>query len=139
MCWSATSRTARSRARDRAQKHLRAAEWIESLGRPDDHAEMVAHHYANALELARAAGQDVGGLAVRARLRCATPGDTRALNALTQAEHYYSEALALTEWPTAEASCSSVSAVFATGVITAAVEELPQEAQETACSRPAKL
>src|SRR5206468_2219826 len=36
---------------DRAQKHVRTAEWIESLGRPEDHAEMLAHHYANALEL----------------------------------------------------------------------------------------
>ena len=48
---------------ERAQKHARAAEWIESLGRPEDHAEMVAHHYASALELARAAGQDVDDLA----------------------------------------------------------------------------
>src|SRR6266540_1213662 len=30
---------------DRAQKHYRAAEWIESLGRRDDHAEMLAYHY----------------------------------------------------------------------------------------------
>ncbi len=30
-----------------------AAEWIESLGRPDDHAEMLAHHYVSALEFAR--------------------------------------------------------------------------------------
>ena len=29
-------------------------EWIESLGRPEDHAEMLAHHYAAALEFARA-------------------------------------------------------------------------------------
>jgi len=42
---------------ERSRKHLRAAEWIESLGRPEDHAEMVAHHYVNALELARASGQ----------------------------------------------------------------------------------
>ncbi|HZC29815.1 MAG TPA: adenylate/guanylate cyclase domain-containing protein, partial [Gaiellaceae bacterium] len=34
---------------ERAEKHLRAAAWIESLGRPEDHAEMVAHHYASAL------------------------------------------------------------------------------------------
>ena len=33
------SRSARS-------KHRPAAEWIESLGRPEDHAEMLAHHYA---------------------------------------------------------------------------------------------
>ena len=44
---------ARARRRVRAdpacaacEKHLRAAEWIESLGRAEDHAEMVAHHYA---------------------------------------------------------------------------------------------
>ena len=42
--------------RARAEKHRRAAEWIEGLGRPDDHAELLAHHYKQALELARAAG-----------------------------------------------------------------------------------
>ena len=46
----------------RAGKHLKAAGWIESLGRPDDHAEMLAHHYLAALELARAAHQDTTGL-----------------------------------------------------------------------------
>ena len=44
--------------RSRAEKHRRAAEWIEGLGRPDDHAEMLAYHYGQALELARAAGDD---------------------------------------------------------------------------------
>src|SRR5947208_4519850 len=53
---------------DRAEKHRRSAEWIESLGRPEDHAETVAHHYLRALELSRAAGQDVGAFADRARL-----------------------------------------------------------------------
>ena len=42
----------------RAGRHLHAAGWIESLGRPEDHAEMLAHHYLSALELARAANQD---------------------------------------------------------------------------------
>src|SRR5207248_403888 len=50
---------------DRAQKHLRTAEWIESLGRTEDQAEMVAHHYVSAFELARAAGQDVSGITSR--------------------------------------------------------------------------
>ena len=31
---------------------------------------MVAHHYLNALELARAAGQEIGALADRAQARC---------------------------------------------------------------------
>ncbi len=38
---------------ERILRHRRAAEWIESLGRPEDHAEMLAHHYWSALELAR--------------------------------------------------------------------------------------
>ena len=46
----ATSPTARSRAQDRAERHRRAAEWIDSLGRPEDHAELLAHHYLAALD-----------------------------------------------------------------------------------------
>ena len=44
----------------RGQKHVEAAEWIEraSEGRLADHAEFLAHHYAQALELGRAAGDD---------------------------------------------------------------------------------
>jgi class 3 adenylate cyclase/tetratricopeptide (TPR) repeat protein len=83
---------------ERAQKHLHAGEWIESLGRPEDHAEMVAHHYTSALELMRAAGQDIGTIAERARDALREAGDRAAtLNALDQAERYYEEALALEE------------------------------------------
>jgi class 3 adenylate cyclase/tetratricopeptide (TPR) repeat protein len=82
---------------ERAQKHRRAAEWIESLGRPEDHAEMVAHHYVSALELARAAGDDVAQIAVRARIALREAGDRAAsLSAGAQAERYYAEALELT-------------------------------------------
>jgi class 3 adenylate cyclase/tetratricopeptide (TPR) repeat protein len=81
---------------DRAQKHLHAGEWIGSLGRPEDHAEMVAHHYVNALELTRAAGQDVGALAGRACVALRDAGDkAMTLNALAQAEGYFRQALAL--------------------------------------------
>jgi len=81
---------------ERAQKHVRAAEWIESLGRLEDHAEMVAHHYVNALELARAAGQDVEPIAGRALVALREAGErATALNALAQAEIYYGDALAL--------------------------------------------
>ena len=52
---------------DRAAKHRRAAEWIESLGRAEDHAEMLAHHYGQALELARAAASDTADVEPRAR------------------------------------------------------------------------
>jgi class 3 adenylate cyclase/tetratricopeptide (TPR) repeat protein len=82
---------------DRAQKHLRTAEWIESLGRPDDHAEMVAHHYANALELMRVSGGSVDGLALRARDALRDAGVRAAsLNAVAQAERYFAQALELT-------------------------------------------
>src|SRR5207302_4671691 len=80
---------------ERAGKHLQAAEWIESLGRPEDHAEMVAHHYLSALELARAAGRDVEAIAPRARVALREAGDrATTLNALEPAERYYTEALA---------------------------------------------
>jgi class 3 adenylate cyclase/tetratricopeptide (TPR) repeat protein len=34
----------------RGGKHVLAARWIEELGRPDDYAELLAHHYVRALE-----------------------------------------------------------------------------------------
>ena len=43
---------------ERAQKHRGVAEWIEGLGRPEDHAEMLAHHWHSAFELYRAAGME---------------------------------------------------------------------------------
>ena len=45
----------------RADRHLAAAEWIESLpeDRAEDRAETLAHHYLTAIELRRAAGEDV--------------------------------------------------------------------------------
>src|SRR5262249_45221306 len=78
---------------DRAQKHLRAAEWIKSLGRSEDHAEMIAHHYVNALELARAAGQDDEALVSRAVRALREAGERAlALNALAQSENYLRQA-----------------------------------------------
>ena len=62
----------------RADKHRLAAEWIESLSseRSEDRAEMLAHHYREALELARAAGVDAAAL--RAPARAALIEATRA-------------------------------------------------------------
>ena len=53
----------------RADKHRLAAEWIDSLSseRSEDRAEMLAHHYRQALELARAAGVDDAPLREPAR------------------------------------------------------------------------
>ncbi|MGZ4257952.1 MAG: ATP-binding protein, partial [Gaiellaceae bacterium] len=82
----------------RSQKHVRAAGWIEALGRPEDHAEMVAHHYLAALEVARAAGQEPGELAPRARAALAEAGDhARHLSAYAASVMFYRQALEL--WP----------------------------------------
>jgi tetratricopeptide (TPR) repeat protein len=81
---------------ERAQRHLRAAEWIESLGRPEDHSEMLAHHYVNALELSRASRRDVTEVERRTARALREAGERAlALNALTQAENYLRQARAL--------------------------------------------
>ena len=51
----------------RSQKHRSAAEWLETLGRTEDHAEMLAHHYGQALEFAHALGADDPDLRDRVR------------------------------------------------------------------------
>jgi class 3 adenylate cyclase/tetratricopeptide (TPR) repeat protein len=83
----------------RAEKHRRAAEWIESLGTDrEDRAEMLAHHYVSALEFARAANQDVEPIADRARVALRDAGDRAyGLNALAAAAAFYEEALELSD------------------------------------------
>jgi class 3 adenylate cyclase len=81
---------------ERAERHVRAARWIESLGRPEDHAEMLAHHYLAALDLARAAGTDVTELTSKVRAAARGAGDRAlALNAFPAAARFYSRALEL--------------------------------------------
>jgi class 3 adenylate cyclase len=82
----------------RSQKHQRAAAWIESLGRSEDQAEMLAHHYQRALELAEAAGLDATALGDSARYALRDAGDrAAALYAHQAAERFYDAALRL--WP----------------------------------------
>ena len=82
---------------DRSRKHRFTAEWIESLGRPQDHAELLAHHYAAALELATASGLDTGSLRPRARDALRDAGDRAlSLSAFATADGFYSTALGLT-------------------------------------------
>ena len=83
----------------RAEKHLRAAEWIEALSTDrEDSAEMLAHHYVRALEFARAAKQDVQPIADRARVALREAGDRAyGLNALAAAAAFYKEALELSD------------------------------------------
>jgi DNA-binding SARP family transcriptional activator len=81
---------------ERADKHRRAAAWLESLAA--ERSELLAHHYGRALELASAAGQDTGDLADRARLALRDAGDrVTGLGAHPTAARYYSEALTI--WP----------------------------------------
>jgi class 3 adenylate cyclase/tetratricopeptide (TPR) repeat protein len=96
---------------ERAEKHRRAAAWIETLaeGR-DDHVELLADHYVRALELARAAGQAADELERSARLALRDTGARalrlyafesasrsleRALELWRPEEHGWAEVLAL--------------------------------------------
>jgi class 3 adenylate cyclase/tetratricopeptide (TPR) repeat protein len=83
--------------RARAEKHRRAGEWIEGLGRPEDHAELLAHHYEQALELARAAGiEDDPTLVKRAHESLRAAGERAlALSAYASADEFFVDALAL--------------------------------------------
>jgi class 3 adenylate cyclase/tetratricopeptide (TPR) repeat protein len=80
----------------RAEKHLRAADWIAALGRKADHAEMLAHHYVTALELERALGRENDVLVGKAREALRAAGDrARSLQAFVAAAKYYGDALDL--------------------------------------------
>ena len=83
---------------DRAKRHRAVAEWIDGLGRPEDHAEMLAYHWSSALELVRASGTDDDELAERTRLALRAAGDRAfALNGFAVAAAQYEDALEL--WP----------------------------------------
>jgi len=80
----------------RIAKHRVAAEWIESLGRREDHAEMLAHHYLQALEYAEAAGEPTDELAERAFRALQGAGDRAlSLNAYPAAARFYERSLAM--------------------------------------------
>ena len=82
----------------RAVKHRQVALWIESLGRPEDRAELLAHHWSAAFELAAAAGLETIDLVTPTRLALRAAGDRSfSLNAFAEAAAYYDEALAF--WP----------------------------------------
>jgi class 3 adenylate cyclase/tetratricopeptide (TPR) repeat protein len=89
----------------RVERHRQAAAWIEALVRPEDAAELLAHHYVIALEFARAVGLDDGELTRRARIALRDAGRRAvALNAFTNAARFYEGALELTpeddpDWP----------------------------------------
>jgi hypothetical protein len=73
----------------RAEKHVRAADWIESLGRADDHAELVAHHLGTALQFG-------AGVAERAQAAFRRAGErAQTLGAWPSADHYFAVAAEL--------------------------------------------
>ena len=81
---------------DRAEKHLLAAAWIEQLGWREDHAEMLAHHYLQALELTAAAGGSTMSFAGAAQAALADAGDRAlALHAYGAAVRFFRAALDL--------------------------------------------
>jgi class 3 adenylate cyclase len=84
--------------RRRAELHRRAGDWLGSLGRPSEHAELLAYHSMQALALGRAAGEgDDQALVDRARRSLSDAGErAMALHALGPAAGYFTDALALT-------------------------------------------
>ena len=82
----------------RVDKHCATADWVEALGRPEEQAEMLAHHFSSALEYARASGREDAALEQRARLALREAGDRAALLAAwPAAARFYGEAHEL--WP----------------------------------------
>ncbi len=82
---------------ERAEKHRLAAEWIASLGRTEDHAEMLAHHYVSALELRRAAGQAIDAAFAERAFETLRDAGERAfsLHAYAPATRFFQSALEL--------------------------------------------
>jgi DNA-binding SARP family transcriptional activator/class 3 adenylate cyclase len=84
---------------ERARKHQATAEWIERIagGRVSDHAEILAYHYGQALELFRAVGDSDEADALEA-LFCRTltmAGDRVFQLDVAKAESYYGRSLEL--------------------------------------------
>jgi hypothetical protein len=81
---------------DRAEKHEQAARWIEELGRPEEHADMRAHHYLSALEAAQTAGRATPALVQATRAALREAGErAAALNAYGPAARAFDRALEL--------------------------------------------
>jgi class 3 adenylate cyclase/tetratricopeptide (TPR) repeat protein len=112
---------------ERAAKHRRAAEWIESLGRTEDHAEMRAYHWRSALELARASGAEDAELSERARFALREAGDRASgLNNHAAAASLYEDALEL--WPDDDPDVPDLQFRYARALFLAYDEDRREEA-----------
>jgi class 3 adenylate cyclase/tetratricopeptide (TPR) repeat protein len=90
----------------RTQRHQSAAEWLERLAgeRVSDRAEIIAHHYSQAVTLAQATGEQeirLAELKERARRFLILAGNRALALDVARARAYYQQALALcpTEHP----------------------------------------
>jgi class 3 adenylate cyclase/tetratricopeptide (TPR) repeat protein len=85
----------------RAQKHIAAAEWIEQSARERvaDHAEILVHHYEQALELSQAAGDDTPELREALAGMLLLAGDRAMRLDIEAAEAAYRRALASIDDP----------------------------------------
>ena len=83
----------------RVRKHRTAAAWIERLAgdRVTDHADILAHHYGQALQLAKAAGldDDTRELELQVRRFFIMAGDRALELDARKAEAFYRQALTL--------------------------------------------
>jgi class 3 adenylate cyclase len=77
----------------RGEKHRRVADWLETLGRSEDFAELLAHHYIAVLEYS----EPEAALSTRAARSLGEAGDRAwAFNAYPAAAGFYHRALEIT-------------------------------------------
>jgi class 3 adenylate cyclase/tetratricopeptide (TPR) repeat protein len=119
---------------ERARKHVAAAEWVESMAgeRVTDHAELLAYHYEQALELAKASGDESETI----RLEALTfrflglAGDRAKTLDLQKATGYYKRALDLAPDDLARARALLKLAEVASAGDARAARDARQEAYE---------
>jgi predicted ATPase len=120
----------------RAAKHRGVAEWIEGIAadRVADHAELLAHHYERALELARASGaSDTRELEERARRFLVLAGDRAMHLDVDRAVSYYDRAVPLfgaDDQLRGDIRAKRAEATFLAGAISDAVEEYESAVEE---------
>jgi len=130
---------------DRSLLHQGVAEWLASLGRPEDHAELIAHHYLEAIEYARAAARDVSEFSEVARKALRDAGErAAALANHAPAAQFLGKALELAPDGPEHAellAASGMAQYLATGDIStefqeavAALEALGQHQAAAACA-----
>jgi class 3 adenylate cyclase/tetratricopeptide (TPR) repeat protein len=119
---------------ERGRKHVAVAEWVESMAgeRVTDHAELLAYHYEQALELAKAAGDatETSRLQEPAYRFLRLAGDRARSLDLQKAAGYYSRAVDFAPDDLQRARALLKFAEVATVGDTGAVSDARQEAYE---------